>query len=296
MLSMERPSKTSDWHIHSDLSDGMSSPKGVLERAAKLGLREIAITDHDCIDAYRGELGRELTELGARLKIRVLSGVEIDCDLEEHDVEVLGYGFDPEHQELVDRLAEVQSQRKRRFAFYRGGLLRQGVIAEGDDGLTEASRSPMKVHLYRAALAAGRSFPGGYHEFKALLTTLGEAPTLTRPTFEEAVTLIRKAGGIALLAHPLYYAESVGLKRLVDAGTSAGCSGLELVCPYEFGAKGIEAEKVRAGYRELLHLVSSMDSSSPFKVTSRGTDVHDLDEWDARLQELESVERSLARE
>lgn len=290
---MKRHSQYCDWHIHTHLSDGAKSPLEVLERAAAVGLKEIAITDHDCIDAHRRDLRAALTMLSEKLGVRVMTGVEIDCDLGPHDVEVLGYDFDAEHDELAARLALVQSQRRTRFAFYREGLVRQGVIDAEDGALPQATLVPMKVHLYRTATAAGQTFPGGYNEFKASLSRLGTPPPLERPTFHEAVELIKKAGGFALLAHPLYYAEKVGLEPLLEAATASGCAGLELVYPYEFGVKGLNEEIAGARFRTLLDLLDRETSSHRFTETSRGTDVHDLDEWEQRLRELERLERSL---
>lgn len=290
---MKRHSHRSDWHIHTHLSDGASAPLDVLERAAAIGLKEIAITDHDCIDAHRDQLGRAMASRSEELCVRVMTGVEVDSDLGPQDVEVLGYDFDAEHGELVERLALVQSQRRARFAFYRDGLIRLGILEAEHDVLPGASRSPMKVHLYRAVIAAGHTFQGGYNEFKSSLTDLGAPPPLQRPTFLEAVELIRRAGGFTLLAHPLYYAESVGLEPLIEAAIAAGCAGLELVYPYEFGVKGLEEKTARARLRALLDLIGRETSTPCFEETSRGTDVHDLDEWEQRLQELERMERSL---
>jgi len=42
-----------DLHIHSDRSDGLHSPKELVESAEKLGLGGIALTDHDTLDGIR---------------------------------------------------------------------------------------------------------------------------------------------------------------------------------------------------------------------------------------------------
>ena len=42
-----------DLHIHTTSSDGTCTPREAVKRASVLGLRAIAITDHDTISGHR---------------------------------------------------------------------------------------------------------------------------------------------------------------------------------------------------------------------------------------------------
>jgi predicted metal-dependent phosphoesterase TrpH len=284
---MRQRATRSDWHVHTWLSDGLASPAEVLRAAAAVGLEEIAITDHDGVDAHLGADGEALARLAPGLGVRLVTGVEIDCTLGEGDArecEVLGYAFDPGHDGLVERLARVQAQRLARFRFYGEGLARLHGV-ELDLALPTATRAPMKVHLHRLALAAGIAPPGGYLEFKAALAALGPPPPVDRPSLAEAARLLRGAGGIALLAHPLYYAEPVGLEPLLAAGAAAGCAGAELVYPYHYGKKGLPETRVGGWMAELRRLLARYFPRGA--VTTSGTDVHDPAEWAERLAALD---------
>lgn len=260
-----------------------------MRSALALGLERIAITDHDCLEACRGD---RLGHVAGAEQIELISGVEIDCTLDGAGIEILGYGFDPQVGALAERLAEVQADRRRRFLYYCEGLCRAGEPVDAELTTSCASLSLLKVHLFRALQQAGRTFPGGYREFSASLEALGDAPPVRTPTVAEAARLIQDAGGHVLLAHPLYYAERIGLERLVRAGQELGFVGLEFLYPYDFGAEGLPRETVQQGFARLRELVRGAFPLGAW--LTRGSDVHDLAEWPARLALLEEWEARFA--
>jgi predicted metal-dependent phosphoesterase TrpH len=284
MLAPSLPSDH-DWHLHSTLSDGYAPPELVVRTAAAHGLRSVAITDHDGLDAH---VGGSLAALGAELGVEVVTGAEFDCSVAGLETEVLAYHFDPSHPELSERLRRVQEQRWERFRLYVRGMAASGAAIDPDEVLAIDTRAPLKVHLFRVLLESGMRFEAGYKEFKARLSALGVEPQVDKPTLAEVVQLVRAAGGIAILAHPLYYRDTIGLERLIRAGVEAGCSGAELVYPYPFGAKGLPRDEVERGLAELTRQI---ERHFPADVLlTRGTDMHDPEEWEGRLAELRAME------
>jgi predicted metal-dependent phosphoesterase TrpH len=278
-----------DWHLHTTLSDGFAPPEEVLRAAAAQGLRSVAITDHDCLDAH---LDGELATLGEELGVQLVAGAEIDCSIHGTETELLAYHFDPTHPGLSGLLRMVQDQRWERFRFYCHGMAAQGAPIDPDEVLAIGTRVPIKVHLYRALLDAGKSFEGEYKEYKACLEALGEAPHVEKPALAEVVELVRSAGGTAILAHPLYYREPIGLEPLVRAGADAGCAGTELVYPYGHGIKGIPRAEAEAGLAELCRLVERYFPADA--MLTRGSDMHEPAEWPCRLAELRAWESGTA--
>lgn len=274
-----------DWHVHTTLSDGFASPENVVRAAAAQGLRSVAITDHDCLDAH---LDGELASLGAGLGVQLVTGVEIDCSIDGTETEILAYHFDPAHPGLSGLLRAVQAQRWERFRFYCHGMAQAGFPIEPGELLAIGTRVPLKVHLYRALLNAGVRFEGDYRGYKARLEDLGEAPHVEKPELADVVELVRIAGGTAILAHPLYYRESIGLERLVRAGADAGCVGAELVYPYRYSFKDLPPAEVNDGLAELCRLVERLFPADA--LLTRGTDMHEPAEWQDRLAELRAWE------
>jgi len=275
-----RGSESADWHVHTHLSDGLVSPAEVIAAAARLGLTRIAITDHDGIDAH---LDPRLPGIASAAGIDLLTGVEIDCTLGDLRVEVLGYGFVADAASpLAARLERVQIARRERLNILTEGLVAAGEPLDPATVLPPETVAPLKVHLYRALIRGGRSFPGGYAGFKALLASLGPSPEIPVPTLAEAVALVRGAGGFCVLAHPLYYLRAYAARELLMAVQAVGCEGSEFLYPYDLDAEGLREDTVRAGLKDLQAALRLAFPGGGRRTA--GSDVHDPAEWSARLE------------
>src|SRR5207253_11312609 len=98
-----------DLHTHSTASDGIYSPTELLQRAKDIGLRVLALTDHDST----GRLD-EAAPAARKLDIDFIPGIEINTDVSGGDVDVLGYC--PEYQRPAFRavLRVLRVSRERR--------------------------------------------------------------------------------------------------------------------------------------------------------------------------------------
>ena len=99
--------KIIDLHIHTNLSDGALSPKEVIDNAKKNGVSVIAIADHDTIDAY----SNELYEYAKKNNIQLINGVEISTRVNKAGIHVLGYNFDINNKELIEKLSLLRNAR-----------------------------------------------------------------------------------------------------------------------------------------------------------------------------------------
>ena len=223
---------TIDEHAHTILSDGLVSPRELVSAAAALGLKRLAITDHDGLDAHLDPGVRRAAEAAGLV---LTPGVEIDCELGDLHVEVLGFDFDPARGGLAERLRVTQAARRESVQMLAERLLASGEKLDARLLPGPETVAPLKVHLFRALTRAGRVYPGGYREFKAHLASLGPIPLLPVPTAAEAVELIVAAGGYAVLAHPLYYLDRIAPGDLLRRARDAGCIGIEFLYPYDFG-------------------------------------------------------------
>ncbi|MEM6502706.1 MAG: PHP domain-containing protein [Cyanobacteria bacterium P01_C01_bin.89] len=90
-----------NFHLHTIYSDGKLTPEDVVQQALEIGLKGLAITDHNAVGGYFAAaewLARHSGEFyrpeGDRLKL--WTGIEINAHLLEGEVHILGYAFDPD--------------------------------------------------------------------------------------------------------------------------------------------------------------------------------------------------------
>ncbi|MBW4634977.1 MAG: PHP domain-containing protein [Iphinoe sp. HA4291-MV1] len=92
-----------NFHMHTVHSDGRLQPSALMEQAIAIGLKGFAITDHHSIDGYQAAQSWlenwRWNNPGAKAPI-LWSGVEINANLLNIEVHILGYGFEPEHTSM----------------------------------------------------------------------------------------------------------------------------------------------------------------------------------------------------
>ena len=99
--------KLIDLHIHTVCSDGVLTPKKVIDEALTNKVSTIAICDHDTIEAYN----EELFEYAKEKNIKLIIGVEISTKTKKCGIHVLGYNFDLNNKELREKLYNLRNAR-----------------------------------------------------------------------------------------------------------------------------------------------------------------------------------------
>jgi hypothetical protein len=94
-----------NFHIHTVSSDGQLQPEVLMESAIAIGLKGLAITDHHSTNGYFQALNWldnwKLNNSNRKLTVPTLwSGIEINANLLNIEVHILGYAFDPGHSSL----------------------------------------------------------------------------------------------------------------------------------------------------------------------------------------------------
>ena len=211
-----------DLHTHSTASDGARSPSEVVAAACAARLAAFALTDHDTIAGLA-----EARAAAAQLGVRVVSGVELSAvegDLETH---ILGLHLS-ELSELEHRLVSIREMRVSRAMRIVERLNVLGIKITFDAVLREASGGSVgRPHVARALIAAGLA--GDFRE--AFDRWLGNGkPAFVakdRLPLAEAIGLIQRAGGLAVLAHP----GPLGTRDRLVALAALGLDGIEVLHP-----------------------------------------------------------------
>jgi len=208
-----------DLHLHTQFSDGTYSPEELVRQAQWHGLSALALTDHDTVEGcFRCATACQ----GA--KIEFIPGTELTAEQDGHELHILGYYIDTQNRELLVEVARFQNVRQNRIREMVERLNQHDVPLEADAVFELAKcRSPGRPHVARALVQAGlcSSLDEAFERF------LKKNRPAWVPKFKisasDAINLVHKAGGVAVLAHP-------GLNRcdeVIPGMVEAGLDGIE---------------------------------------------------------------------
>jgi PAS domain S-box-containing protein len=190
-----RPSPLVNFHCHSIFSDGEQSPEALVASLADAGVRCAALTDHDTVEGFP-----RFREAMNKRSIACLPGIEITTLYNGREAHLLGYGFDPDHPDLLATLISLRQSRALQVHSISDSLRKMG-----------ANRQET-IEKNRAVSSA----PDGWLEIGA------------------AIELLHRAGGRVFWAHPLSFeADPDRLDVLVAELKEMGLDGLEAIySPY----------------------------------------------------------------
>lgn len=195
-----------DLHAHSRASDGSETAAEVIGQAHAAGLHTIALTDHDTLSGWS-----EASEAARHLGVGFIPGIELSTQIlddttgyEPHSIHLLGYLVDPEHPDLVDEMVKIRSHRDNRLQLMVEKLAKdypiewlevRAVIPEG--------ATPGRPHIAEVLIAKG-IVADTTEAFAHILA--GDGPYHVphyAPRLQRGIEIIRQAGGVPVLAHPL---------------------------------------------------------------------------------------------
>lgn len=189
-----------DLHLHSTCSDGAKRPEELVALAAARGLRAIALTDHDTVDGAADFL----RACKSRPELVGLAGVELSAKSEHGTLHILGLGIDASNETLLELLSRLRRSRDERNRRILAKLNDLGFPLTWEEVESFAGGDVMgRPHFAMAMIARGwaESISEVFERF------LGKgAPAYEnrmRPAPEEAIAVIRDAGGVAAVAHPV---------------------------------------------------------------------------------------------
>lgn len=187
----------SDLHTHTNFSDGFFSPAELVEKAREVGIKNLAITDHDTIEGFE--------DLGEVEGIRVIPGVEISAKHPNHgQLHIIGLKIDVSNPTLKTKLEEFAGWRFNRAKKIIEKLNENGYKITLEE-VREYNGNPKTIVRNHIALTleSKRYFESARDAYRETLKRgqLAYVP-LKHPPIDEAISLIHQAGGLAILAHP----------------------------------------------------------------------------------------------
>lgn len=216
-----------DLHTHSLRSDGSDTPEDLVARAFATGLDVVALTDHDTVAGWDGA-----APAGERLGIKVVLGIEFSTTNVDRGQHLLGYNLDPAHPAVREILRRSATAREDRVAALFARLDELGLSVDRDYVTSLAGGIPSRKHMAAGLVTAGHVATDD-EAFARFLNEGGPAYVQRyRPTIAQAITAIRAAGGVSVIAHPRDGKRGPGVSegRFAELG-ACGLNGIEVDHP-----------------------------------------------------------------
>lgn len=214
-----------DLHVHSTVSDGLLSPEEVVEAAFQSDLKGFSLTDHDTLGGIK--LARDyLAE--RKWPLVFVPGIELNTDFQESETHILGYFIHYEDEKLGKRLRQIWSARYERAMKMVERLRIMGLNISFEQ-VQRIARGDLigRPHIAKALLEKGYVF--SIKEAFQKYIGRGKPAYVPRYKFtpEEAIALIKDAGGVSVLAHPGLVREQDAIPQIIEMGIE----GIEVYYP-----------------------------------------------------------------
>jgi 3',5'-nucleoside bisphosphate phosphatase len=250
-----------DLHVHTNKSDGTFSPEQVADYAHSIGLKAIAVTDHDAVAGIGPAI-----EQAKKYELEIVPGIEISAEWTEGKIEMeihmLGYFIEWQNQNLHKRLKDLSAARIERAEKIIEKLKQHRMSIDMEDVLEFApsTESVGRLHIAQAMLKQGcvLSINHAFDQY------IGNNKSCYAPKYqlspEGAIQFIKEMGGIAVIAHPGLLDQSFA-DNLIHRLIAGGLDGIEIYYPEH-----------REGTIKYLEGIAGMNNL----LATGGTDCHGL--------------------
>lgn len=213
-----------DLHTHTNNSDGILSYKELIDLAIKKNLSGISITDHDNIDGIQDAI-----DYSSKFNnFKIIPGIEFSSVYGEREVHILGYFIDHKDKRLINLSQEIKLSRINRGLRIIEKLKSLGIDINIEDIKSFSQKDFIgRPHIARALIKNSyvKNIAEAFDKYLGI-----NAPAYVdryKISIETIIDLIKKIGGISVLAHP----GLIGDKNIIDYCISKGVNGLEVIYP-----------------------------------------------------------------
>ncbi len=215
--------KYADLHVHTLASDGTCGPAQLVKESIKRKLSAIAIVDHDTLDAISASTAEAIGE-----DLEIIPGIELTAQHEGQEIHILGYFLDYRNKVLLKKLISLRENRIDRAHKIVKNLAGLGVNLDVKTVFEISGKSTVgRMHIARALVKEGH-VANISEAFRKYIGDRSAAYVLGfYLSVQEAIRMIKEAGGVAVLAHPYLLRNDA----LIIEFTGYGLQGIEVYYP-----------------------------------------------------------------
>jgi predicted metal-dependent phosphoesterase TrpH len=213
-----------DLHVHSVYSDGTFTPTEIVKRAKEVGLKAVALTDHNTA------LGlKEFKMAGVEFGVETICGLEFSADYVDREVHIVALFIKEEDHDKIEEFLDTLTKRKIESNLKLvAGLKSIGMEIDFDTLVKEAPSGKINRANIGAELVRLNYVKSVKEAFDTVLSkTFGLYIEPKRPTAEETIKFINSIGAVPILAHPILNFDFSEIKNALLVMKEAGLKGVE---------------------------------------------------------------------
>ena len=278
-----------DLHTHTNFSDGTDTPTELINKALAAGITTIGLTDHDSIGGWQ-----EATN-ALRGGISLVPGAEISCQTTDGiSVHILGLLFDSNNSQLMNTLEKTRENRHGRMEKIIARINEAGIDISMADVLEQLSDGATlgRPHLADALVKKGVVASRDEAFSQMLHNNSKYYVSHYSPSPEDAIKLIKAAGGVSVIAHPM--ASHRG--RIISLDTfgsliTAGLDGIEV--DHRDHSPDEKAQLITLAKESNLVMTGASDYHGNGKLNQLGEYITEPSQWE-KLEERATARRVIS--
>ena len=229
-----------DLHCHTLRSDGNETPKEFIDRAATLGMKVLAITDHDVMPPKFVESEGEevdIVEYACSKGIVLLPGVEFSCDTETEDVHIVAFGCDFSDERFQRIEAEIKKSKVVSYKKLVSIMAEKGIPITWEELLANGGTPLLEEEIQKKRIFQFIADQGVVPTWRDAKNMVQMDPDYKihreKPDPCFVIELIKATGGLSILAHPfLINHETMTRQAYIEQLIAAGLDGIEAAYNY----------------------------------------------------------------
>ena len=236
---------TIDLHTHSNKSDGQLTPKDLINKASNNGIKMMALTDHDTISGLE-----DAKKEAIKRHIKLINGVELSTQWQNRSIHIVGLNLNINNLDLINACKKLSSLRQDRAKKIGQKLSKAGIEGAFEYVKKISGGENITRHHFAKFLIEKKYAKNNSDVFKRFLVKNKPGYFSSKwPELSEIINLIKKAKGIAVIAHPLRYnMTATKLESLIEEFKSLGGAAIEVITSHDQKSEILLASNIAKKY------------------------------------------------